>query len=47
MATDLYCCFTFRLGALFLCLRVYMDGCAVVADGYVGGLMGSDGSGEP
>ena len=39
--------FTFRFGALFLCLRVYMDGYAVVADGYVGGLMGSDGSGEP
>ena len=34
--------FTFRLGAFFLCLRVCMDGCAVVADGYVGGLMGSD-----
>lgn len=34
--------FTFRFGALFLCLRVCMDGCAVVADDYVGGLMGSD-----
>lgn len=34
--------FTFRFCALFLCLRVCMDGCAVVADDYVGGLMGSD-----
>lgn len=35
--------FTFRFGALFLCLRVCMDGCAVVADGYGGGLMGVTG----
>lgn len=34
--------FTFRFGALFICLRVCMDGCVVVADGNVGGLMGSD-----
>lgn len=36
--------FTFRFGALFICLRVCMDGCVVVADGNVGGLMGCDGS---
>lgn len=34
--------FTFRFGTLFLCLRVCMDEGAVVADGNVGGLMGSD-----
>ena len=34
--------FTFRFSTLFLCLRVCMDGCAVVADGNVGGLTGSD-----
>ena len=39
--------FTFGIGAFFLCLRVCMDGCAVVADGYVGGLMGSDRSAGP
>lgn len=39
--------FTFRFCALFLCLRVCMNGCAVVADGYVGGLTGSDRSAGP
>lgn len=34
--------FTFGIGALFLCLRVCMEGGAVVADGYDGGLTGSD-----